>query len=93
MIYLRIFQGFKLIISCDFQKMQKLARSISSKGCTVHVHVFAYLGFWDGREVPGIFWEFLEIYLEGLLYEGQIWLKLEIFISLNFCTVLGYIFP
>ena len=64
--YLRIFQVVKLKISCDFQIMQKLAMSISSKGCTVHVHVFAYLGFWDGREVPGIIPYFSGIYFSRL---------------------------
>ena len=81
------------MISCVFQKLQKLAGLISWRSCTGHAHVFAYLGYWDGRDAPGIFWEFLGIYLEGLLYKGQIWPKLEIFISLHFCTELGYIFP
>ena len=56
--YLRIFQGIYLMISCDFQNGQKLARLVSSNICTVHAHVFAYLGLRSGRDVPGLFWDF-----------------------------------
>ena len=89
----RIFKGTKLMISCVFQKELILVRLVSSSFCTGRAHVFAYLGFWDGGGAPGILWEFLGIYLEVFLYKGQIWLKIEIFVSWDFCTALLHIFP
>ena len=81
------------MISCVYQLGLKLARFVSSEICTGHAHVSAYLGFWDERGAPEILWEFLGIYLEVLLYKGQNWLKIVIFISWDFCTALLHIFP
>jgi hypothetical protein len=58
MNYLRIFQGVYLMISCDLRNGQKLVMLVSSKNCTGHGYVLAYLGLRSGIDVPGIFWDF-----------------------------------
>ena len=58
MIYYRILQELILMVSCDFQEVQKLVMLVSSKNCIVHGYVFAYLGLRSGRDAPGIFWDF-----------------------------------